>query len=112
MKQSSQTINNSGLRPLGRAILVETYEPERKAGLIVIPQTAESRMEMTEQRAVVLALGPHCYPDEPPRCQPGDKVLVSNLAGMLVRGTKDGKIYRMVNDRDVYAMITEENSDE
>ena len=101
-------VNESGLKPLGRAVLLEHYEPERKAGLIVIPENVKDRTVMLEQRAVVIELGQHCYPDEPARCAPGDKVLVSRMAGYIAVGPADGKRYLMVNDRDIFAQITKE----
>lgn len=100
--------NGSGLKPLGRAVLLKHYEPERKSGVIVIPENVKDRTVMLEQRAVVIELGEHCYPDEPPRCKPGDKVLISRMAGYLAKGPADGETYLMVNDRDVFARITKE----
>ena len=108
----SEVKNESGLAPLGRAILLEHYEPERKAGLIHIPDNVKDRTVMVEQRAVVIELGPHCYPDEPARCAPGDKVLVSRMAGYLATGPADGKRYLLINDRDVFAKITKEKDHE
>ena len=104
----SEIRNESGLAPLGRAILLEHYEPERKESLIVIPDNVKDRTVLLEQRAVVIEMGPHCYPDEPKRCKPGDKVLVSRMAGYIAVGPADGKRYLMVNDRDVFARITKE----
>ena len=107
-EQESTQINNSGLKPLGRAILVMHYEPERVGGLIHIPEEVQGRMLMADQRAVVIEVGPSCWPDEPARAKPGDKVLISKMAGYMAKGTKDGKQYRLVNDRDIFAAITEE----
>lgn len=100
--------NTSGLRPLGRAVLLEHYEPERKVGMIVIPENVHDRTVMLEQRATVIELGAHAYPDEPARCKPGDKVLVARMSGYIAKGPADGKKYLMVNDRDIFAQITEE----
>lgn len=95
----------SGLEPLGRAVLLEYYEPERVESMIVLPDAVSDRTRMLEQRAIVVALGPACWPDEPARAQPGDKVLISRMAGIMVRGPKDDKPYRVVNDRDVFMKI-------
>lgn len=84
------------------------YEPERKGSLIHIPDQVEGRMQMVEQRCVVVAIGPAAWPDEPARAAIGDKVLVSKMAGYQTRGTKDGKPYRLINDRDVFCRIEEE----
>lgn len=106
-------MNESGLEPVGRAVLVTTYEPERKAGVIVMPETVQNRMQMAEQRAVVVAIGPAAWEDEKvPRAQPGDKVLITNFAGMMAKGTRDGKPYRLVNDRDIFCKIVEEIGNE
>jgi co-chaperonin GroES (HSP10) len=99
-------INDSGLRPLGRAVLIKPYEPERLSSIIAIPDEAMDRMHMLEQRAVVVAVGPSCWSDEPtPRAYPGDKVIISAFAGHLAKSPKTGEQYRFVNDRDIFAGI-------
>jgi co-chaperonin GroES (HSP10) len=102
--------NTSGLQPLGRAVLLRHYEPERTQGVIVIPDNVKDRTLMVEQRAEVIELGPNCYPDEPPRCKPGDRVLISRMAGYLATGPADGQRYVMVNDRDIFARIVEDQN--
>lgn len=104
--------NTSGLKPLGRAVLVKPYEPERKESLIVIPETVQERNAAVDCRAVVVEVGAACWPDEPHRAAPGDKVFISRMAGFTARGTADDQLYRFVNDRDIFAAITKENSDE
>ncbi len=99
-------INNSGLKPLGRAVLIEPYEPERVSSIIAIPDEVQGRLQMVEQRAVVIAVGDACWCDEMiPRAKPGDKVIVARFSGYMAQGTKDGKQYRFVNDRDIFAAI-------
>lgn len=99
-------INESGLKPLGRAVLLQPYEPEKVSSIIVLPDDVQGRMQMVEQRAVVVAIGENCWCDEPtPRAKPGDKVLVARFSGYMANGTKDGKPYRFVNDRDIFAAI-------
>lgn len=101
-------LNTSGLAPLGRAVLVKIYEPERRDSLIAIPDFVQERGAAVETRAIVVAIGPACWPDEPARATVGDKVLISKLAGFVAKGTADGQIYRFVNDRDIFARIVEE----
>jgi len=104
-----EKLNKSGLVPLGVAVLVEPYEPEMKNSLLVMPDMVKERTLMVETRAVVLEIGPAAWRDEPvPRAKVGDKVLISKYAGILAVGTKDGKRYRFINDRDVFAGIEEE----
>lgn len=98
--------NPSGLRPLGRAVLVKPYEPERQSSVIVMPDSVNESQMMLEQRAVIVALGENCWCDEPsPRAKVGDKVLVARFAGYMAKGTSDKEQYRLVNDRDIFAAI-------
>jgi len=101
--------NNSGLEPRGVAVLIELYEPERKGAMIVLPDNVQGRMSMVENRAVVIAIGPSAWHDEPaPRAAVGERVLVTKYAGFVAKGPKDGKTYRLVNDRDIFCAITHE----
>jgi hypothetical protein len=60
---------------------------------------------MKEMRATVLQLGEHCWHDEPARAGPGDHVLISRFCGAIVRGPRNGKLYRLINDRDIFCQI-------
>lgn len=97
--------NTSGLKPLGRAVLVEYHTPERKDSKIVIPESYQDRVNAVEQRAIVVEVGAGAWPDEPRRASPGDVVLISKMAGYQCHG-KDGKPYRLINDRDIFCGIT------
>lgn len=104
------TMNKSGLKPLGHAVLILPYEPEIKKSLIELPDAVKERTMMVETRATVLEIGPAAWEDEKvPRAQVGDKVLISKFAGVMAKGTADGKTYRLVNDRDIFAGIVEES---
>jgi co-chaperonin GroES (HSP10) len=100
--------NKSGVKPLGRAVLIKPYQPEIKKSVIVMPDDVAGRDQMLEQRAIVIEVGPHAWPDEPPRASAGMKVLVSKYAGFMVKGTGDGEQYRLINDRDIFAQIEAE----
>ena len=104
--------NVSGLKPLGYSVLVEPYEPDTMTkGGILIPQNKRDSMLMLDQRAVVVEVGPMAWSDEKaPRAEPGDKVMVSRMAGNMIQGTADGKQYRMVLDRDIFAGIETEGA--
>jgi len=109
-RESEKFPNTSGLSPLGVAVLVKMYVPElvaaaKKSG-IVIPDEVVKSQNTLDQRAVVIAVGPHAWHDEPtPRAKPGDRVLVTKYAGFLCNETADGQLYRVVNDRDVFCRI-------
>lgn len=97
--------NTSGIRPKGHAVLGLPYEKPKKDSRIVIPETVKERTQMLEDKIWVVAIGAACWNDEPePRTKVGELVLIPYLAGRMVKG-KDGRIYRMINDRDVMAEV-------
>ena len=98
-------MNKSGLKPLGRAVLCEPYEPEFNRSVIAIPDHVRARALMEEMRAIVVEVGPNCWPDEPARAVAGDKVLISKYAGAIVKGTADGNLYRICNGDDIFCGI-------
>lgn len=102
--------NTSGVSPLGRAVLVEYYEPERKESLIFIPDTVRKGEVLMEQRAVVVEIGPAAWPNEPPRARIGDRVLIAAFTGYALKGPADGRLYRIVNDQDIFARIEHEEA--
>lgn len=93
-------------------MLIKTYEPERKGAQIVIPDNVQGRLSMVDNRAVVVAIGPSAWHDElEPRAAVGDKVLVTKFAGFMAKGPRDGQMYRLVNDRDIFCAITHEGEE-
>lgn len=102
-------MNTSGLKPVGRAVLVKPYEPEKRSSIIEIPESVQDRLRTVDTRVVVVEVGPSAWSDESqPRAEPGDKVLVSAFSGYMAKGTKDQQPYRFVNDKDIFAQIVEE----
>ena len=102
------TINTSGLRPLGRAVLVEPVQHELKSSIIHIPETAKERSMMVETHARVIAVGPEAWSNEKaPRAVVGDLVMVSKWCGHICQGPGDGKLYRMINCEDIFCAIEE-----
>lgn len=90
-------------------MLVQYYEPEKKTSLIEIPDLVREKTMLAETRAVVVALGPEAWSKEKhPRAIPGDRVLISKYSGFMAVGTRDGKPYRFINDRDIFAKIVNE----
>lgn len=90
---------------------MKTYEASLRSSVIAIPETAKERLQMVEQRATVLDIGPSCWHDEPsPRAKVGDKVIFTKFAGYMAIGPADGEVYRLINDRDIFAVITSEGN--
>ena len=101
--------NLSGLRPLGTAVLVKPYTPERGDSPIVIPEHVQRSAAVINTRAVVVEAGPEAWKDEKePRARPGDRVFISGYAGFLATGPLDEQVYRLVNAADVFCQIVGE----
>lgn len=103
-------LNQSGLFPVGRAVLIKPYKPTREGSLIELPPEVDSREKSIEQRAVVVAFGPDAWKDETPRAKIGDHVLVSKFSGFIATGLIDKEQYRFINDKDIFAIIGTEVS--
>jgi co-chaperonin GroES (HSP10) len=96
-------INGTGIKPVGVAILVKPYTPEKS--MIIMVESSD----IMEDRAIVLEIGSEAWKDESrPRAKPGDKVMLSRFAGKMVRSPVDGNVYRLVNDRDIICQIVNE----
>lgn len=100
--------NCSGLLPAGHAVLVEPYDLEE--GIIAIPDATKERTRLLDARAVVLAVGPNAWQGETagPRAEVGDHVMITNYCGFKATGPLDGKMYKLVNENDIFALITTE----
>ena len=84
--------NPSGVSPRGAGVLVEYYEPERKASVIFIPESVRKGEVLLEQRAVVIENGPLVGITEgQPRAVPGERVLIAAYSGYAMKGPADGR---------------------
>lgn len=99
-------MNESGLEPLGRCLLVKPEQLEIEKSVIQVLDSTIAEAHMLQMQVRVVEVGPHCWPDEPkPRCQAGDVVMISKMSGSLIKGPADGKQYRAINDRDVFIRV-------
>lgn len=106
--------NPSGILPLEFKVLVQPSEVDvdprlksaKKAG-IQLPQDVLDREFMAQIVAKFIAAGGNAFSDwkDERLPQPGDDVLIAKYAGITVRGA-DGVEYRMLNDKDISALIT------
>jgi len=97
---------------LGRTVLVKPYasQPELVSKILEIPQSARDRIELAEQEAIVIAIGPEAWKEEKqPRAKPGDRVMISKYAGSIVVGILDKVTYRCVNANDLFLAIETES---
>ncbi len=100
------SINTSGIRPLWiRALVKLDTVDEKTQGGIVIPEMVRDKEGETQVKGTLVAAGPNAFDEmkgDPP--VPGDRVYVARYAGAWVVGA-DGERYKMVNGRDIFAVI-------
>lgn len=106
----TQPVNTSGWIPAGRAVLVLPNDVQDKKSLIHLPATVTDRTKMMQDRAIVIAVGPEAWSEESAaRAKPGDQVILAAFSGYLLEGD-DKKLYRFVNERDIFAVRNQETS--
>lgn len=102
--------NPSGIRPTEFKVLILPVEVTDKIGSIYIPDEHKDRAQFAQMEGVLVALAPLAFTYdkwegiEDQRPKVGDKVLFAKFAGFEHKG-KDGKKYRVVNDKDVSAIF-------
>lgn len=105
--------NTSGFRPVGRAVLTLPFEDRKPGSRIVLPPTVGERATMLQDLVIVIAIGGEAWTDERvPRAKVGDLVYIPTMAGRMVRGRGDDKLYRVINDKDIFGVDTSTNHSE
>lgn len=101
--------NKSGLAPIEYKVLIELDEVGRKtSGGLFLPDTVREKEQMMQVKATLIAIGGNAFDDmSEPVPVVGDKVYVAKAAGYNVVGM-NGKQYRLMNDKDIAAIIMEE----
>ena len=118
-------MNKSGIHPQGRRILIlpDDVEQSRKSRIIEIPDWVEQQHEMAQVLGVLVAVGADAWTDYVekdaeeriikiwsrigPHPQPGVRVAFAKYGGLMLEG-KDGKLYRLMNDDDLTAIVEDE----
>ncbi len=103
------TANPSGIRPVEFKLVVlpKQVEEVTKGGIIVPPTKVDTDKYAT-QEATIVAIADKAFSEadiwgsNPPKV--GDVVLFAKYAGLLRKGA-DGKDYRVLNDKDVCAVL-------
>lgn len=102
--------NPSGINPTEYRVLVrpESAETVSKGG-IIIPDTTKDREQYAVTKGTLIAVSPVAFsyaewPEEALLPKIGDMVLYEKYAGNLVKG-RDGVDYRVINDKDIHAVL-------
>jgi chaperonin GroES len=103
--------NNTGIIPTEYKVLVEPEKQEEKTKSgIIIPDEVKDRQQAAATKGKILDVSPLAFkyddwPSDERIPKVGDKVAFARYAGVSIEGT-DGENYRLVNDKDVIAILT------
>lgn len=99
--------NLSACRPIGdRVLILPDGAAEQTGGNVFLPQDMQERMSMAAETGVLIAVGDGAWywnsdrtrRFEGSKPKPGDRVGFERYAGSVRHG-KDGKIYRIMDDK-------------
>jgi len=107
--------NKSGITPLGFKVLIRIQEMEEKTeGGIIIPDIIKEKEDAASQVATIVDYGSAAFTigvgdlpkewDVVPKV--GAKVILNRYAGITIEG-KDKKEYRLINDKEILAILNE-----
>lgn len=103
--------NESGILPTEYKVLILPKEIEAKSkGGIIIPDQVKERDHFAQMEGTLVAVSPLAFSYDnwngydPPKV--GDRVLFAKFAGAVVTSHRDGKDYRIVNDKDIAAVLS------
>lgn len=103
--------NESGIYPTEYRVLIRPKEVSDKIGSIIIPDESKDRNQFAQIEGTLVAISPlaFTYANEgewagASKPKPGDVVLYAKYAGAVVKG-RDGVDYRIVNDKDITAVL-------
>lgn len=109
LKPMPKVENPSGICPTEYKVLIAPKLTEEKTkGGIILPDATKERDQYAQMEGVIVAASPLAFSYDnwkdasPPKV--GDSVLFAKYAGAVVTG-RDGKEYRITNDKDICAVI-------
>ena len=99
--------NESGLTPIGYRVLIK-LDPikETTAGGIVLPDQIKQQEDLATTEGTIAAVGEKAFENFKLKPQPGDRVVFSKYAGIILHGN-DGERYRVIDDENDIAAIKE-----
>ena len=100
--------NTSGIRPIGdRVLILPDGAAEQTSGGVELPEDLVDRMTQAAETGVIVAMGPDAwlwnsdrtrkFEGEKPRV--GQRVIFERYAGSFQHGPRDGRRYRLMDDK-------------
>lgn len=108
-KLALPVLNASGILPTEFKVVVLPVEIDAKIGSIIVPVETRDHKQYAQQEGILIAVSPAAFTyfeadvrDQAPK--PGDRILYAKYAGFTRKGN-DGVDYKVINDRDVAAVL-------
>lgn len=101
-------MSGCGLRPVEYRVVIEPHTVEKKTkGGLYMPDEVHERDSYAQQRGTLVAKSKYAFAEWSEGApEIGDTVIFVKYAGPLTDGL-DGKKYRILNDKDVLAVVEE-----
>ena len=110
---NGEPINTSGLIPTEFCVVVEMDRAPEKVGSIFMPADVQDREKLQADEGTLLAVSPIAFnyadwPEGSRKPQPGDRVIFRKFAGLLREDKARGRSFRLLNDKDIVAIVEAE----
>lgn len=103
-------MNTSGIVPTDLNVLFYPDPVEEKtSGGIILPEQAKEKQKYATVKGTLVAIGVNAFNEWGQDAAPelGARVLTAQYAGLNIEGT-DGRAYRLCNDKDIIAILKED----
>jgi co-chaperonin GroES (HSP10) len=106
-------INTSGIHPTEFRCLVLPDEVGEKDGSIFMPDQTREQEQWATTRGIFIEAGPMAFSDWGKNGipKPGDRIIIAKYSGRYEWGV-DLRQYRVVNDKEVLAILEQEYTEE
>ncbi len=102
-----QATNTSGFTATGHRLLLlsDPVEEKTSGGIVLVAKTVDQERNASVL-ATVVEIGHDAWSDKSTDyCAVGDRVLVGQYTGKLVKSEADGKEYRFISDLDIISPV-------
>ena len=102
-----KTAYKPGFKPVEYRVLIAPDETDTiTKGGIILPDTEADRQQHAQIKGSLVDQGGLAFDGWPDGVENGARVIYAKYAGTTVKGA-DGVDYRLVNDKDISAVVTE-----
>jgi co-chaperonin GroES (HSP10) len=102
--------NESGIIPTEFCVVVQMDAAPEKVGSLYMPQTVTDRDQLAADEGTLVAVSPVAFnyadwPEGARKPEVGDRVIFRKYAGLLRKNERNGRDFRLLNDKDIVAIV-------